>query len=700
MLPHLFSTHAFYEDRPSRLAVQRCLVSVCRKGDAALLSPLVVAIRQESQKWAIAASSAFVLAEWCSLLTQNLAGTPLWDKLGKDIILSNADTLEKCVQSSVRVSVAHSALVVARRGFRKLAALKTGREKAIGDAVRALTEKSSQPLAKNSVFLGVIAGVCSRDEKAKPLLTKLKSEYIAFYTREIIGSRTKIPDHIANGLHDFFCAFVSIDDLEKDVVLPLEKGFLRAPEIVLDDLVTPLVRALPKDFDLSKILNGHLLKPLLSSVKSSNAAIRNGAVSAFREMVTRCSDNSIMGQVADEIFAPMKAGKLASADHRIIHSDMLAAVPKSEAVAAKIAAGLSSVVAKEGNEAALTAEASALNACTKVLLLASTDLSKPVVDAYVKGLADKKPPFRRIWILLTGNALHSFSKPTDKTLNNAVKFAEAVLPPLIDTYNEVAANPLSPSQSGLVVGALVVCSITQSLPQDSTNPSLVAVVKKLPSPKQYLVVEPRPSFLLNPRVYSKLTTDDDLRWLYRALIAVFRDLPAEAGSSICLAWAQALLFVVCSVATGPNVRKEACIALSDLYAQSPSHVWKVVVAGLWRWLESMDEGDKESASALAKSGNRNLHFVLRSICLPPEEIYRRGGKKPNKEDLEQQLCSLLILARSTLIPPCKWIELCLQVQIDPGSLAQRREKLLLQEIAEKTRLDQKVRSRAMVSRYY
>lgn len=683
-----------YEDRPSRRAVQRCLTSICKKGDGALLAPLVTATRQESQKFGIAASSAFVLVEWCSLLAQNLAGTPLWDKFGNDIILSNADALEKCLQPPSRGSVGHSALVITRRGFRKLVALDAAQEKTIGDAVHALTAKSSLPTAKNAVFLGIVAGVCSRNKTAKPVLEKHKAEYFAFYAREIISSRTKVPPHLADGLHDFFCAFVDVDDLEKDVIPPLEKGLLRAPGIVLDDLVTPLIRALPKAFDLAKVLSEHLLKPLLSNVKSSNAAIRSGGVSAFREIVTRCSDTAIMEHVADEIFAPMKGGKLSSADHRILHCEMLVSVPKSEATASNIATGMAAITAKEGNEAALTAEALALNECLKTLLLGSTGLPKPAIDAYIKGLADKKPPFRRIWILLAGDALYGFSGKAGNMPDSAVAFAEAVLPPLVGTYNDILANPLSPSNNGLVVGALVVCSALPLL-QGSKSPTLGALAKSLPILKQTLVVEPRPSFLLNPRVYSRLDSDDDLRWLYRAIVAVFNDLPSEEESGVCLAWAQAFLYAICSAATHPRVRKEVCKALSDLYVDGPSRVWKVIVAGLWHWLECISDADKESAAVLAKTDNRNLHFVLRSICLSPEEISSQRGKRLDGEDLDQQLCSLLVLARPGLVPPCKWIDLCLQVQVDPATLAQKCEKLLLQEILEKTRLDQKVRARPL-----
>ncbi|EQB44089.1 hypothetical protein CGLO_17196 [Colletotrichum gloeosporioides Cg-14] len=281
----LFWTHAFYADRPSRLAVQRCLSALLSKGlDFDVLSAFVTALRAESQKPGIAASNAFVLVEWCSLLMQHLAKTSNWDKLASQILQSYVDVLDKCLQPAAKGGMAHSAIVVTRRGFRKLFSAHENPDKALKDAVQLLTTKSAQPSIKNAPLLGVIAGVSSRIPAVKSVLETQKSQYFTFYTREIIGSRTSVPQHIASGLNDFFLDFVTLEDLAKEVIPSLEKGLLRAPEIVLSDVIIPLIRALHKDFDLSQILLGNLLKPILSNVKSSNVNTRNGAVKAFKAL--------------------------------------------------------------------------------------------------------------------------------------------------------------------------------------------------------------------------------------------------------------------------------------------------------------------------------------------------------------------------------------------------------------------------------
>lgn len=668
--------------------MQQCLISVCKEGDANLLTPLVEAIRRETAKPSIAPTNAFVLVEWCSLLMQHLAGTPHWDKFGKDIILAAADALDKCCSPASRTSVAQSALVVTRRGFRELVSFPDSREKTITDAVKALVAKTTPPSPKNAIMLGVVAGVSSRQSDSKPILEQFKSDYFAFYTREIVGSKTPVPRYLAEGLGDFFSAFVTPDELEKEVITSLKKGLLRAPEVVLTDLVTPLVKSLPEDWDLSNILHGHLLKPLLSNLQSSNAAIRAGAVNAFRIIVDRSHDMAVLEKVADEVLTPLKGGKLASADHRVLHCQMLLSMPVSGGIAARAAAALPAPIGKEGNEAALNAETLALSKAVQALLAEGTELPKAVTDAYAKGLADKKLSSRRVWILSVGYILDSFRSDASRS-SLSVKFAETVLPPLFDTYNDVLANPLKAAQDGTVIAAYVVCAVAPFLLKDESNQKLSALSKKFSISKQCLEIDTKPSFLLHPRVYAKVSSDDDARWLSKALSAVASSLPADDTSRVSSAWAQVFVYLICSINVSTKVRKEAADALSEVYISNPGKIARVLTNGIWAWIHAIETGDKDSAPVISKAGTSNLQAVLRSICLT-EADFKERGQSTQVEQLEEQMSSLLVLARPRLIPRVSWIELCLRVGLDPGELAKKHETQLLEEVVKRSEFLQPV----------
>jgi hypothetical protein len=543
-------------------------------------------------------------------------------------------------------------------------------------------------MARNAIMLGIIAGVCSRHEQAKSVLAEKKTDYFNFFTREIVGSRSPVPHHTATGLTDFFLDFVTIEDLNKDVIPPIEKGLLRAPEVVLD-LVPALVKSLPEDIDLSSILSGHFMKPLLSNVKSSNPAIRQSVLNTFKAATARSHDVKILEQVADEILGPLKSGKLASADQRVLHSEMLVNLPLSSPIASKVTSYLLPVVGKEGNEAALAAEVAAVSYAVLYELQQGRDLSKPVIDGFTKGLADKKVTARRIWILKVGEILANFNATSQPIPTNVSTLAESVSAPLADTWAEILKNPPAAVQSSLITGAYVFATLAYQTLARIESPGTKSTLKKTAVSKECLVVEPKPSFFLNHRVYGRLSTEDDSRWFLRALAATVIDLP-DAGPNVRVAWSQALIYLSSSPTVSPQIRKEASETISKLYAEDPALISEAVISGLWQWVESIETADKDSIAASAKFDKNYLHVVLRSICLNGEELTKLDFHH-NPDLLEKQMCSLLILSRPELIPRSSWIDTTLRVGLDPGTLARKHEEHLIQEIIKKTSFEQKVR---------
>ncbi|KAK3045034.1 hypothetical protein LTS18_014736, partial [Coniosporium uncinatum] len=309
-------TYAFYADRESRRAVQRCIRTITASSDADdVLPSLIQFLTTEAAKPGIAPANAFVLVEWCSILLQDFADhSTLWNKWGIDVVAADSQVLELCVGSAARESVKHSAVVVTRRALRRVFGSEELGKGAVSSIVEQLASKGSSPTARHSVLLGVTAGVAARLESVKPELEHKKKDYITFYTREIIGSRVALPKHIAEGLHDFFENFVGPEELEKEIIPSVEKALLRAPEVVLNDLVSPLLRSVSHSIDQADILHKQLLKPLLSNIKSTNATIKAGAVATFETTALRSHDEATVGKIADEILNPLKSGKVTAAD--------------------------------------------------------------------------------------------------------------------------------------------------------------------------------------------------------------------------------------------------------------------------------------------------------------------------------------------------------------------------------------------------
>lgn len=644
------------------------------------LAAFVQILKAEASKPGIAPTNAFVLVEWCSLLLLQISkAVELWKRCGLDVITAEAQALELCVGSAVRDSVKHSALVVTRRGLRKIFSSEAIGDQSIILVVNNLTTKGASSNARNAVLLGVVAGVCARLPSRKRALEGLKESYFTFYVRELIGSRTVVPQHLETGLHDFFSSFMTREDLQSEIVPSLEKALLRAPEIILNDLISPLIRSTAVGIDLSEILFTNLLKPLLANIKSTNATIRNGSTNAFGTVASRCHNDALLERIAEEVLLPLKQSKVTAAEQRQLHARMLSLSPSSEALSQQIPKGLAPVTNKEPNEPALGAEIAAMIKHLAFGMSLGLELDKSVIDAFNKGLNDKRAPVRKLWALGTGDLLWSFS---DEQINTqcVAAFVEATIGNLLAIFNEIVENPLPAAQSGLAAAAYVFTALSESKFKAMNSEKVTATLKKATILHKALTFEPKPSFLLNHRIYSKLTLKEDSIWAVRALATVSKGLaPGDATSTRGDAWAQAFLYLITSLTVQPSVRRDATHLLAEAYVAEPATISKVVVEGIWRWRQRIENADRDSAAMTARTGNSKLYLAIRSICLPPG-VVKELGAKVDSEVLKNQLVDMLVLCRPEILPCVDWIGFALRAGVDPGALAQEKSARCLNVI--------------------
>ena len=630
------------------------------------------ALKNEAPKPRIAPSNAFVLTEWCYVLLQQFSqNAGLWKKWGLVVAQADALALDTCLASDAKDSIKHAALVVTRRALRwvfgsKAASEIAGKE-AVNQMVTALTAKGSALAVRNAPFLGVIAGVCARNDILKPVLEGRKQDYYSFYVREIVGSKSVLPKHISEGLKDFFESFTTAEELQKEIIPAIEKALLRAPEIVLGGLVSQLLGSLPAGLDLSEILQKQLLKPLLTNLKSTNVAIRSGAVATFEAAAARSTNEDNVEKIADEILNPLKQSKVPSADQKVLYAQMLSVLRGSTALAKKISSGLAPVALKEANEAAMIAEVRAITKHVQYGFANGVPPEATVTDSFAKGIADKRVPIRRAWAISAGQLLWDMS---DEELKQAsvTSFAQQILPKLADTLTEINNNQIQAAQNGLVTVAYILTALSLQTFAKADDEKLKAVIKKTSIGSQALVAEPKPSFLLNSRVYTKLVAEDDLIWGARALGAVTGSITKPGTTpAVQSSWTQVFLYFITAVGLPSAARREATVALQKAYTDNPGVISNIVIDGIWRWYRSVESSEKDSAALAAKSGNSALHLALRSITLPPEQ-WKELGATIEKKTLEQQLIDLFVPTRPDIIPSVTWIEICLKCGADPGQL--------------------------------
>lgn len=623
-------------------------------------------LQNEALKCSLAASSSFVLVEWCSLLLQHLRNTPnVPSTIVLDVISADAKLLETCLGGATRNTVRAEVLRIARRSLRAAFSSDDWGEEAIRASVIRLID---DPLVaqKNAPFLGVISGVCARLPDRIHVLEDLKIKILSFYVRELLGSRTVVPAHIADGLSDFFLSFVTHEDLKQEVLPALEKSILRSPEIVLGGLILSLCSSLPRDIDLSEMVHSRLVKPLLSSFKSTNPDIRHGAAQSFESLLGRCSSEIWLSKIGDEVVGPLKTQKITNAEHRALYAQVLSAIPCFVNLSQEITVGLVTVLSRESSEVALEPEINSFCKHLAHLIRANVVLNSEILNVIAKGSGDKRISFRKSWQLKVGNILWDCDPETLSSSSNQSLFKQ-FFQKLRDSFNEVISNALPSAQSGLVSVAYLFIALLGRVPSsrqanNSTFPDWVTTIA------QSMSLTPKPSFLLNPRVYTKLTSQVDVLWKTRALSAIAKNYNIRKYDSATKdAWGQAFIYVIAGPGVASKFREEGAKALSEVYLNDAEDIGSIMVNALWSWNLSLSNADKEAAAAAAGSGSEKfLHLVVKAVCPRPSEWPKE------RSDIEgiirSQLIEMLVLCRTELIPNLSWIDLCLRTGIDPGKL--------------------------------
>ncbi|PYH95398.1 60S ribosomal protein L19 [Aspergillus ellipticus CBS 707.79] len=659
----LFKTYPRYVDRPSRQAVQQCLRSLLKAPvPTDDLKYLTQKLQAEAAKPALAPGPALVLSEWCSIVLQILAEdpeTPLSTVL--DTIAVDAKALEICLAANPRPAVKISALRVTRRALRATFSSATWGEDAVRESVRRLTSDSATG-QKNAPFLGVISGVSARLPAKKPIVEGEKKTILAFYIKELVGSKAAPRAHIADAMGDFFASFVTYEDIASELMPPFEKAMLRSPEIVFSGLLPSLCASLPDDIDMSELLHSRLLKHLLSSMKSNNPAIRQGAVRSFESLLSKSKDQGLLIKITGEVVGPLKTQKITNPEQRAVYAQAVAAISPSVELSKDVVQGFVPVFSRESNEAALEQEIKSFCKHLAFLIQSNVKINDDVINTIVKGSSDKRVPFKKLWQLNVSEVIWQV-EPSTLANSEVEPLVNKFLRKMKELYNEVFANPLPSAQGGSLSTAHVYLAL---LERSSATQSFDKAAWE-ETAAQSMVLDPKPSFLLNPKAYSKLTAQAEIQWAVRALAAVTTSSKFEkAEDAAKTAWAQAFIYNIVAPGLHSNFREEAARTLTSVHLKNVAGIGRMVTSALWAWMLSFRTVEKESAPVSAgPESERFLHVVVKAICPPASTVQTVENATA---DLKDQLVGLLILCRPELIPNTSWISSCLRTGTDPGDL--------------------------------
>lgn len=612
-----------------------------------------------------------MLLEWCTLVEEELATAGvLNENLLKQAVVAQASLLDKCLYPGTRDGISHTALILARRGIRKL--FQSGhRGTALPIAVRELSSGSTGT-SKNAPLLGVLAGVSVRLPNVKPLFIDHVGALVEFYVRVILGAKGALPHQQVHGLDELFNGFIGQEVLLSTVVPTIEKAILRSPENVLQGPIIALARCLPEKIDISQAVASKLLKPMLSSLTSTNANVREGAARSLAALLVRRQDAAEMERIIRDLLSTVKASKAAASELRGLICDCLKEVRPASTLSVSIIKGLLPIAAKEANESALRREISAI-ASQLPFLLIDGEWPKDISDPMVKGCNEKRGPIKKLW--LTGIATALLDIPALPDDAAARDFLSSIVALVADVYAELSLNPLPAAQAGTISMSYIVPAILH-------NPVLGPVlkdakVKTLSDQVGQSLVQPG-SFLVNPKIYTKLSNPEDQRWALRALLGVdsYLDTADETSKA---AWGRALLHLLLAPESDPQTRKRTGVELAQRYLENPTAVGSSIVLGIWEYLR--EEQSKLPPRSAAEDSSRNVHLrrAVASIS-PSKTTWQKRGLPLPQDVLDDQAISTVVLYGPDLIPTVEWVENLLTIGLDPGALASKKTPQLMQQV--------------------
>lgn len=338
-----------------------------------------------------------------------------------------------------------------------------------------------------------------------------------------------------------------------------------------------------------------------------------------------------------------------------------------------IVRSLQLLFAKETNELAISALIDALMAHQDILLKNDTAPENTISKLISSGLADKRAKIKSGWAVASSGIIWRANNGAGTT-PALVTFSKSISKSLFLLFNEVASNPVQASQSGTITAGYAIGAVSLGRWLQWQDPQLsilkrnsvlilVQLVKSQGILNITVAISPKPSFLLNERIYTKLTAERDQFWAINALEAAAMTMLTEMET----AWAIAAIFFIANPKLSRTVRSTAKSMLENVVAaMAADHRQKcadVVILGIEEWLRQISEERKDSPAMIVGVSSLDLlRDVARSI-LPKKMV-------EEKTYVFHVLIRIFVLANHPKLPrhQWSWIDIARKANVDPGQL--------------------------------
>ena len=263
------------------------------------------------------------------------------------------------------------------------------------------------------------------------------------------------------------------------VYLPtMERMLMRTPEVSLA-VIASFLTSSPSEILISPSLHAKLLPAILAACKSVTASTRAASLSLFDVLYTKNSTQQDLLPVAEQVFAPLKAGKTSSPDHRTTLFTMLGSLAPSAKLSTEVVNLTLSLLPKESNDVTITAMMRVITTHLPTSLNAGSKLDAAAVTALIRGMQEPKPGIRRAVCLAVGSVVWSLDGAAESIGEAAKAFGVSILPGLESGLKTVITNPLN-APAGPLEGFVAIASLKGRLGRWG----VVAISTSLFSPSQ------------------------------------------------------------------------------------------------------------------------------------------------------------------------------------------------------------------------
>ncbi|KIR26892.1 50S small subunit ribosomal protein L19 [Cryptococcus deuterogattii LA55] len=546
----------------------------------------------------------------------------------------------------------------------------------------AVTRTYSAP-ARLSVLISHIIGVALRlkalpkgieGPSGREIVEHESDAILNYYSTNILGTKLAIARHSSTVFQEFVSEFVSYQVLSEKLIPQAEKMLLRSPEVALELLADLLTFS---THDISPLLPAKLLTSTLSASKSSNADTRNKSRILLRAIIERCSDKTVQGKIASEIIALPKGGKTASPEHRTVLFTMLTDLPVSDAVSPQLVDTLPTLIAKEGNEPAFQALCSALGHHLFYAFSSTQPMATSASQALVKELASTKIPTRRALSNAVGQAIWEVGTKDQRFSMEGDKLISAIAPALENNLRAASACPPA-NPAGFLEGYV---ALALALGPLKGMPSAEKLTSS-PVMEGILATSPKPSFVLNDKVYQRLPSSEDNLWLLRCLEGIVDGSSSKVNTDVARI-SVGLAFIHLVFESKPStVRRGALEVLSKLTKAQPQATSRIVRLALQSWLQAQD--DRRATAQPSSEEEETVTSKSRDIGRLLSSIFVADIDTP-KDILENLAVDFLVLAHHPEISPeaqTSWVGLVQALGLDPAAVARDAKDRILVELWE------------------